>query len=307
MLLAYLVMISDNLFLIQFVVPFVIWLWMSDYDPNLRKQWLQGLACVFVLGVVTPPLWSHLLHFETIGHHSVFHIHEKHFNIASILAADSRANSAYYSMIAFYNLAVIAITVLYRKSLNRNLYSLIAFLYLAQACNLVLAVLSGKLIEVSHLRYVYTLYFYPAIALSLILFSLRLNWMVISLGFASMAFLILENLGIWGHVNLQAPYTPMVACIDQAAKEYHLQNGLAEYWQARTVRMLSHSGLQISQVNQNLKFSNFTDNRKNIYAEYQFVIAKNLNEGKIQERYGKASHIINCQDSSVWLYEHISL
>jgi hypothetical protein len=76
---------------------------------------------------------------------------------------------------------------------------------------------------------------------------------------------------------------------NELANHYHLTNGLAEFWNVRSVRMLSKNGLVITQINNNLDFQNLSDNRRFFYANvknktpyhYQFIIVDNLPRNKI--------------------------
>lgn len=244
-----------------------------------------------------------------------------------IFTENFQLNRAFYLSLFFYNIAsfILAILLFFRKKpSHKNLFMVLTFLYLAQICNILLAVLSGKFTDPMHLRYLDTLFIFPAIA-----FACVVTQCIHEHFYKKTAYILLCSLFVINSVTFaqthipflqkftfHPPYNPFVACIDHLKTTYSIENGLGEYWDVREIRMLSQQHINMTQINNDLNFFNFIDNDKLFYAnpqsktpfKYDFVVINQnaiispIPKENLRTAIGNPDHIVDCADREIWLY-----
>lgn len=105
-------------------------------------------------------------------------------------------------------------------------------------------------------------------------------------------------------------YPSFVACLDAHVDRYDLHSGIAQYWQARPISMLSQRNLKAVSVRQDLSVWH----RMNSIAWYKrdvdFAVVDHSPSGNIfgfsaetlTKRFGQPTAIFRCEDSEVYVY-----
>jgi hypothetical protein len=332
-ILIYAVLVSDNLLFVQLLVPFSLLIVFDLLFQQSNKRFALSMLGVILIAVIlsakTPAILSTVFDTSVSYNVSLFRIKNlAHLNTVishtvQLFTDNIQANPLFYAMILLYHLAslfLFAVICINNKSFKgiENLARILAFFVLAELCNLVLATVIGKIAETAHFRYLDILYIYPGISLGLCMaYLLEKDRYTHSLYSATAillatctAIFIYQNNTLLSSINFKPPYNTSIQCLDALQKKYALQNGVAEYWHVRTVRMLSKNHLHISQINNRLRFENFIDNRVYFYSDiknktpltYQFIIANNLPTEMMTKQIGKPDNIAHCENMEVWLY-----
>ncbi|MDR3477431.1 MAG: hypothetical protein P4M14_05300 [Gammaproteobacteria bacterium] len=332
-ILIYAILISDNLLFVQLLVPLsVLILFDLLFQKSNKKFALSLLAIFFVtalLSAKTPAIMTKLFGSSVSYNVSLFriknlaHLNTVFAHTGQLFVDNIRANPLFYAMILLYNTAtLILFALLYIKNKGfkgiENLTRILGFFVLAECCNLILATLVGKITETAHFRYLDILYIYPGISLALVItFLLQKNrdarylYSALTLLFITCTLIfVYQNSTLLASVTFKPPYNNTIQCLDNLQKKYALEQGLADYWHVRPVRMLSKNHLQISQINNKLSLENFIDNRIYFYSDiknktpltYQFIIADNLPTDLILKNIGRPDSIAMCPGAEVWLY-----
>lgn len=106
-------------------------------------------------------------------------------------------------------------------------------------------------------------------------------------------------------------YPPSIACIDHYAEQYHLENGLANYWEAKSYHRLSKKQLNIVAMTQEIKpYKNISTTRDYENKQFTFVVIPNehtlepsypaglsgryLTEKQVIQLVGKPFKILTC-------------
>lgn len=332
-LLIYIIFISDNLLFAQLLAPLSIFIIFDLLQGKSNQKFGYSLLAIFLLTTIisakTPDVLikffgaSFSYHVSLFRIKNVMHLDAVFSHAFSLLSEHVRANSLFYMMILLYHaLTLVLFVMLYirNKGLKgiENLVRIISFLYLAQLINFLLAITVGKIVETAHFRYLDILYIYPEIALALCFVHLLqqksdkpfLYGLLATLLTNCTAIFIYENHSLLTNIRFEPPYNATLQCMDDLQKKYALHNGVSEYWNVRTVRMLSKTHLHVSQINSQLNFTNFIDNQTHFYADaehkipfhYQFIITNHLSSDAILKNIGKPDQIAQCQGTEVWLY-----
>jgi hypothetical protein len=333
----YLFFISDNLLFAQLMFPLSVLIIFDLLLKKSNKYFSYSLLALFLLVIMCSLKITDLL---TTYFDASFSLNVSLFRIRkaakigltihqalSVFADSIKENMLFYGVLFICHLSNLILgLVLYLKHKSGriqaekliNVGRILAFLYIAQLSNIMLAILVGKLHGAPDLRYTDIIDFFPAIGLALLIITFLNNKLyTLTLTLFSITF-IASCLAIFFNTNylslkqfsFNAPYNTSVQCLDELANHYHLKNGLAEFWNVRSVRMLSKNGLVITQINNNLDFQNLSDNRRFFYEDvkhktpyrYQFIIVDNLPREKIKTVVGKPDSIVHCDNREIWLY-----
>ena len=108
------------------------------------------------------------------------------------------------------------------------------------------------------------------------------------------------------------PYYPAdIACIDEQSARLGLRDGVAQYWQARPLSMLSQHGLNVVQVNRDLSPYLWINNTAWYNIQPEFVVVdltqpvdhpSRLDEALLVERFGQPDTTFECEESRVLVY-----
>lgn len=110
-------------------------------------------------------------------------------------------------------------------------------------------------------------------------------------------------------------YPPLVDCLDNLQERFNLHYGLCNYWYAKTITLLSKKDLRVYQISPNgnpmLWINNafwYLGERGSRYAHpsYNFVIVDDVSKKLITARIGPPLHAVVCGNSEVWIYDPAS-
>ena len=171
--------------------------------------------------------------------------------------------------------------------------------------------------DVNNVRYLFNWLVLPGFLLTLeavvrwgaAVLSRRVGWFV-----AAGVFLVcLGNAaGDLRREPLRFPYPDDVAALDAVLRRHGLKHGLAQYWDAKYVTMLSHAGAELRQIRPNGELY-FWDNNAFGYYEpdaagmlawpaYRYILTDRLDEPAIARLYGEPLARENAGGFRVWIY-----
>jgi hypothetical protein len=115
----------------------------------------------------------------------------------------------------------------------------------------------------------------------------------------------------WQHRGLpRAPLTqyqpPALTCLEGQPPELHFERGLADYWWARPMTLLSTRGLQVDQVDIRgapRHWANGLGAQEREGAPYNFIVLNHLAADPVAARYGAPTRVLHCPDVTLWWYE----
>jgi len=323
-ILCFLIFISDNLIFAQLFFPMsvvmVIECFLKKNNSFFVIVMLMLFLFVCVLGAKIEIALTHFFNITISNNVSLFRIRKIVEMDQTILLAfhvlfmNFRDNASSYFLLLFYHgVILICLMVLWiNKKRNGTLFTILFFLYCVQICNLVLAILVGKLTAIPHIRYLDPLLLFPGLTVSLVVMHMvdrahLLKLHIFSFMFVMVGFMYLCGKFSFAFNPFSSPYPEAIQCIDQLAKQFSLQEGLAEYWNVRPIRMLTKQHIKMSQLAKDLTFLNFTDNKVFFYENYQFIIVNQLPKNKLVTMIGMPKHIVYCGNHEIWLYKEINL
>jgi len=108
--------------------------------------------------------------------------------------------------------------------------------------------------------------------------------------------------------NLFDYYPNYIECIDNKAKELKLHYGIANYWQARQITLLSKSGLRAVQVTPSISPFHWENNSTDYDKEFNFIVinhadsANMLNSEVINTRFGNPALTFYCGQNEILVY-----
>jgi hypothetical protein len=105
-------------------------------------------------------------------------------------------------------------------------------------------------------------------------------------------------------------YPPLVACLDANAPRYGLRSGIAQYWQARPIEMLSRRNLQAVTIRPDLTPWHWLGSLDWYNRDIDFAVVDNSPLGDIfsarastlAESFGPPATVFSCGDSDIYVY-----
>lgn len=329
--LTFLIFISDNLLFPQLLFPLFILIVIDLFCKKINKSFAYRILILFLFATVLGAKIEFFLNYFfdiTISNNvSLFRIRKiKELDKTIVLAiqifsSSIRENPYGFIIILFNHFVTIVLGCFlyaHKKQFKLNtLFDILIFLYIVQISNLILAVLVGKITAPPHLRYLDPLFIFPAVSAALVMmhvlmatsFKKIMNVLIFLVILGSEVFFVRQYREIHADI-FSKPYTGLNQCLDMLSKKYNLTHGLAEYWNVRLFRMLSKENVKISQINNQLQFFNFTDNKSFFYTDstkkshpnYQFIIVNQLPKESIIANVGQPGRIEYCSNYEIWLY-----
>jgi hypothetical protein len=107
-------------------------------------------------------------------------------------------------------------------------------------------------------------------------------------------------------------YPDVVKCLDKNTQDRNIRNGMAQYWLAKYVTMLSKNNLhvvQVRQVGQGLFLDHWVNNLNWYNNDFEFIITKeipgsmrSIYESSMIGEFGNPADIFLCEDAKVLVY-----
>ncbi len=326
-------LISDKLFLVWFIAPVLQVVGLLAILRHVSWGHFLKLAALLIAAVFISGPINHLLNpIQVVD--TNYHGLESTRKLIEFLS-HIIGEYGYYQMVAvsYSVVAVIAAWLVYREWRGRAYATgqvnktkptarlfIITFAALIPIANLMSMALTNNLVP----RY---MGFASLAALSVWLWLPLLgpwnNWLwargvthVVILGFLAlnMGFLAMTSPApVIAMTHWDDPYPKIVACLDAHANEYNLKNGLADYWRARQISILSKKNLHADQaIKGELIISPFVANLEKSYSEKlrTFVLTNTpthtppLIENEIIRFHGRPDARFLCEGYPVLVYKN---
>ena len=332
--------INDRLFVIMFSIPVFSLLWMLA----IKKERKVSILKILISNLIALLLGLFLFRMLRLsGYIHIISLSWKAFNFDNIVPAlkifleqhwfyiskldfrgiiDLLFITGFISHVSF--LIINLSKALKGKEYNRNelLYLLIftAFLFLT----LMAPIINGSYVSQAILRYnIYSLYA-GVFSFGFLIYKLQSSYKI-SLNYLAIILVILiitETVFIINKISSQnikkelsefMNYSPeKVKCIDELSQEYNLKYGIAEYWDAKQITMLSKQNVRVYTVLGNLGAWYHVTNQnwfykdgKGKYAnpEFNFVFTNNLHKDNITNQLGSPADTLHCSNGTeIFIY-----
>lgn len=314
--LAFLTTLSDNLFLVHTIAPFFVASILLQHASLLRKRLTLPIA---VLGAAV--LGSLAYHY-VVTHNTRVSAEIGLTKFASNagellhLAEGLFRQYPWVGALFFIHLAlgVAAFVACARKKelmrLPQPLLLLLAFSFLSQG-SLITVLLCMTNIPIAP-RYLITVLIWPLIVSMFTashLLGRRSYWIGIASCLIPTSLLLVEGMNSYKAKTKDPFYSEQLACIDKAVAARSLQNGIAQYWDAKYLQSFSRSKLTLAQHAPDLSEVKWITSEKFFQDRYDFaIISKNPNTpGQLPERSiiainGKPAETLECGNYKIMIY-----
>jgi hypothetical protein len=212
--------------------------------------------------------------------------------------------------------AAIGCTTASRNSLKRDrtpiLGMVMAFFSASVAANVLGVGFGGFLIDPYRVRYLEAAWVLPPFAISILCAGLATRSATTRLAspvlLLAISWLYLRTLPTTSMpVSEIATYSPVTKCIDEAARATGYHHGYATYWNARKQSLLSHEGVEFSQVTADFRVHQWITNLRGHQAiatnEPGFLVyLADMNEADVRSSLGTPASERICGASKLWVY-----
>ena len=104
--------------------------------------------------------------------------------------------------------------------------------------------------------------------------------------------------------------TPLIACLEHAARERNVQFGYADYWNTKPLRLFSKPALAVAQLNDKAADEHWISSDSWSHevkaardsGKSFFIVMTRLNEGAVRKRFGSSREEIHCETERVLFF-----
>ncbi len=128
------------------------------------------------------------------------------------------------------------------------------------------------------------------------------------------------NIGVSAHHTLPDPgnyYPEFIQCMDENTARLGVKRGIAHYWQARLITLLTKNNLEVVQTTQDLRPFRILNNSDGYQEEIDFVIIDHspdtwnrsynwIDSDLVIQRFGEPASTFTCFESDIWVYNRSS-
>ncbi|MCW8919105.1 MAG: hypothetical protein OQL08_09870 [Gammaproteobacteria bacterium] len=318
-ILAFLSALSDNLFIVQTMLPFVATAILADIatrDFSVKKAFLALIPVFFgVSGSASYELFVENVtrHPVKIGVENAFHNLN---DIYTIFHTGILKNPIYDVLFVIYlGVVIYSCYSLIKKSSARGAPRRLAWLALfsfLSFCSTLVAVILITDITVTT-RYFIPLFSWPVIIVTLFLshYFCR-QFFIISITISVLAVISLSfgTTKLIRTTGLSDRYYPnKIACIDDALEEARVVNGIGQYWDAKYIKNFSKLNLNIAQYSENLGEMRWITSKKYFKQSYGFAIISEkaeppykISTEELLRINGTPERVVKCGDKSLYIY-----
>lgn len=324
---------SDSLFIIQFVIPAVATLFCLYLLSMIQIRRLVIIVASMLLSVGIGFLLYNIQNLWGWGRANLV---DKYINFLpeKIINNLQKFGDEFINLlgnrtwllsvwICFYFVCLIVVSILIWHSRKNKIgfirkRSLFALLFLlVQVPTIIGALIISSSIEVW--------YFLPIIYIPLIwgwplitgffpgLLKLIQNRYIVVSGSIAITLTIIFGLinlyPISNFPNLADFYPSNIACIDKKVGNLGLKRGIAQYWRARTITLLSKKGVVVVQVAPNLLPYRWENNSDWYKDDFNFIIIDqpsttwlSINKETVINRFGEPALIFSCEGMEILVY-----
>lgn len=300
-LLATLLKLSDNIFVLHFMLPFIVSvIFLRIFSFISTKQCFIFLGLVvasYLLGAIIYKLMMPIntqvpmkFWIKTL----LGNINE----IINILTATTKITI--FSIIFIFSiLGFIFVSLSNTKQKSITNIEMLLFLFAIFACAGIFVHGSHKVLPINQ-RYLFSIVCIPVI-ISLIYILPRKFYLLILVFLSILA----PDYNIFRNFKLHTSYSTHISdCVDELTKKYNIKYGVSEYWDSKIINAISD--IKMAQINNNLSNNYFVTTKNFFRDKYDFIII-NPNatyEEKIIEINGKPNEKIICGDSKILYYKN---
>jgi hypothetical protein len=317
--------VSDAIFVVEFCLPLLIaplYLWAKCVVPwrkalSVATSTAAGTACGLALyqhlGLSFGSYHAHIeiralsrnaLRIESLFL-NVWHIHPTSLALCALVWA------TLFCMWAFVDKL---------KEFQRPLSGSAKFLaaFCLASCGLAIAVCLMSNLEVE-VRYMAPFFFFPVFFAPYVTLAIRPSWLRTTAILVCMAGVFAAAI----HFLASNPqpfafhgdyYPEEIQCMDAAFEKYGLDNGVAQYWDARRIAVLAKTQVNIAQVNYRLEHYFWNTSKSTFRDSYDFAIIDpaasplyRLDEALIKAINGQPRDTVLCGQKEILVYPKNSL
>lgn len=329
--LSFLTSASDGLYLIQVAAPLVGSLAILFLMNQMAfKRVLLASSAVFVAGLSGVAFMSVTIYRNKLVGSYLFRPYSIRFSLWQLLDALLTTWSANpLHAVLTSGFLVLCTFVLVRQatqyfrdknSLNHAAVVLVSsYFVLAFVANLLALIVSGVFVDRNGFRYLLPFLVFPGFwGLPLLLRIPKIikpaffEWGVWGILALSVLFL-LKRVDIQQVARLftDAYYPAYIQCIDENTAQLGIRDGIAQYWQARPISMLTQNELEVVQVTGDLSPFHWVNNPAGYDMQPEFAVIDlslpkdhpfRLDEDLITSRFGPPDAIFQCDRNKVLVY-----
>jgi len=276
--LAFLTSLSDNIFLVQTVVPFFV-TWMLTRVP--RGGWRAlGVPATVLLAAILGSLSYKLVVAHSTRYPTKLGIAQLGTSLHDLLAIVERIFVAFpllgLIIVAYVLFGIACAVATVRRQdflgLPRRLTVLVTFTMLSMGATLAAVLLVSNL-PVSP-RYLIPVFMWPVVVAVLVLqhwLGARFFWLG-TYASGILALLLLSSALRLPQAVTPGYYPEQLACIDKALDGKSLHKGIAQYWDAKHFQMFSHQSLTLAQYVGDLTPHQWITSKRFYQDAYDFAI-----------------------------------
>lgn len=303
--------LSDNLFLVQFSVPFfsiIIFKSFLERDFSLIKKIPIVLLMFFsVLGAIS---YKFIIENQTRYKNSISLENViKNYSELYTLFFNFFENNAIYSFLFLTYMLIVLYSIFNLRGGNK-IYLLAIFSFLSSCATIIVVLLIDLPVT---LRYFIPVFSWPII----IVFIFISNFLekIFIIFFLIISLLLLVSLS-WNSYKLiednkiKLHYYPEdISCIDNVLEKENLTNGIAQYWDAKYLQNFSRNNLNLAQYLGDLSEHYWITSKKYFKKNYDFAIISEdaapglLNSSEVLYRLnGQPKLVTKCGNKSIYIY-----
>ena len=317
---------SDTLFLIQAVGPFLIgllvqakWNWRRPRVRSFLVTLLSALMTMVLLRLLL--LWAGSFNFSKVFRYlpTPATIGRATTNFSHDLSTTLIPGAWGFFIIAIVSGVIAAFWSRREKKENRvvspNAKLAMGFAVGGLAATTLMPLITTYWRDANHVRYIQPWLILPAwLALVCWLPSIKFletnRWYLAALGMVFVAVLGFAVPGI-RTADLQWPYPERQARLDQFLLGRGLKHGLSGYWQGHEINALSRTPMRVFEVKPDGSVSFWNNNafwfyegvdRNLTVPDYNFIVIDGLDQAALRQKFGEAAEVAQIGGYTLWLY-----
>lgn len=331
-LLSFLTSVSDALYLIQVTAPLCGCLFILFLIKKINLKQALSINAVLIFASLAGLELSRLLMWKYPTLQSYFALSLMDESYANFVESIGLAllTTPYHTVLAVFFLCAciviivkkIGIPLLRHSTATVDLTEVMFPLYFlaATAINVLTVVSSGIFLNAKTFRYFLPFFIFSGWWGMPFIFRLPKIIKPVLFERAVLGIVALVVVFSLGTVNIQqmienttAIYYPsFIKCLDENTARLGVKNGIAQYWQAKPISMLTQASLKVVQVNRDLSPMHWINNLAWYEIEPEFAIIDlslsaehdfRLDEALIISRYGEPDVTFQCDHSKVLVYQ----
>lgn len=308
---------SDALFVVWFVLPALIVVWLRARTCQTRppRAFMMALFGAAAIAIAAERVFHGIKAGKPLSLDTIMRAADRIWN--SALEAVTRPDWVFACLLAVTATIMWSGSVSLRRSYQRRRMpfsdALAIFLALSVVLGVLAPVLTSYFQEQSHWRYLLFLPLFAVLKMALLL-SRLIAPMQISRALVSFAMIAVTAPMLpaaYSAATTPEPRTGLEQCLDAQG----LTTGLGDYWIAKRLMFLSGRRFHIVQLKSDGRLDTYNYNRDWFFHRADdgsaiapnFIIVRGLDAGHIRKRFGPPGQTVPCAGSEIWLYEELAV